>query len=41
MQRIVGGIQIEDDLLGSLLVGFEEEIDEQRLDRGRVVADTL
>ena len=34
MQRIVGGIEVEDDLFRGLLVGVEEEIDEQALDRG-------
>jgi hypothetical protein len=33
VQRIVRGIQIEDDLLRRLLVGVEEQIDEQSLDR--------
>ena len=38
MQRIVDSIEIEDDLFRRLLMGIKEEIDEQRLDRGRVVA---
>jgi len=38
MQWIVGGIEIKDDLFRRLLMGIKEEIDEQRLDRGRVVA---
>ena len=29
MQRIVGGIEVEDDLFRSLRVSFQEEIDEQ------------
>ena len=41
MQRIVGGIEIEDDLFGGLLVGVEEEIDEQAFDRRRVMADLV
>ena len=41
VQRIVGGIEIEDDLLGRLLMGIEEEIDEQCLDRGWAVADLV
>ena len=41
MQRIVGGIEVEDDLLRRLLVGVEEEIDEQAFDRRRVVADLV
>ena len=38
VQRIVGGIQIEDDLLRSLPMRLQEQVDEQRLDRRRVVA---
>jgi len=38
MQRIVGGIEIKDDLFRRLVVGIEEEIDEQAFDRRRVVA---
>jgi hypothetical protein len=38
MQRIVGGIEIKNDLFRRLLMGIKEEIDEQRLDRGRVMA---
>jgi hypothetical protein len=41
VQRVVGGIEIEDDLVRGLLVGFEEEIDEQAFDRSRVVADLV
>ena len=41
VQRIVGGIEIEDDLLGRLVMGIEEDIDEQCLDRRRVVADLV
>ena len=41
VQRIVGGIEIEDDLFGRLLVGFEEELDEQAFSRPRVVADLV
>ena len=41
VQRIVGGIEVEDDLLRCLLVGVEEEIDEQAFDRRRVVADLV
>ena len=29
VQRIVGGIQVEDDLLRRLLVGLQEQLDEQ------------
>jgi hypothetical protein len=41
MQRIVGGIEIENDLPRPLLVGFQEEIDEQAVDRCRVVTDLM
>ena len=34
MQRIVGGIQIERDLLGGGLVRLQEDVDEQLLDGG-------
>src|SRR5262249_14767490 len=39
MQRIVGGIEIEDDLARRLAVRLEEEHHEQRLDGGRLGAD--
>ena len=32
VQRIVGGVEVEDDLLRSLGMRVEEEIDEQALD---------
>ena len=35
VQRIVGGVEIEDDLRRRLAVRIEEQIDEQRLDRRR------
>ena len=41
VQRIVGGVQVEHDLLGWRLVRVEEQLDEQPLDRGRVVADLV
>ena len=41
VQRIVGGIQVEHDLLGRRRVRVEEQLDEQPLDRGRVVADLV
>ena len=41
VQRVVGGVEVENDLLGRPGVRLEEEIDEQRLDRRRVVADLL
>ena len=33
VQRVVGGVEVEDQLRGRLLVGVEEEIDEEPLDR--------
>ena len=39
VQRVVGGIEVEHDLLGPRRVRVEEQVDEQPLDRGRVVAD--
>ncbi len=39
VQRIVGGVEIEDDLLGRCRMRFQEQIDEQPLDRGFVMAD--
>ncbi len=41
MQRIVGGIEVEDDLFRSLRVSFQEEIDEQAFDRRRVVTNLV
>jgi hypothetical protein len=41
VQRIVGRIEIEGDLLGSFPVRVEEEIDEQRLDRPASTANLL
>jgi hypothetical protein len=41
VQRIVGGIEIEDDLLGPVAVCREKHIDKQRLDRGRIPGDAV
>jgi hypothetical protein len=41
MQRIVGGIEIENDLFRGLLVGVEEEVDDQTFDGRRIVAHLL
>ena len=41
VQRIVRGIQIEDDLLWRAPMCLQEKIDEQRLDRRRIVADLV
>ena len=41
VQRIVRGVEVEDDLLRGAAVRVEEQIDEQRLDRGAVVADLV
>ena len=39
VQRVVGGVQVEDQPLRGLPVGVEKEIDEEPLDRACVVAD--
>ena len=41
VQRIIGGIEVEDDLPGRRLVRLEEEVDEQALDRRAVMADLV
>lgn len=41
MQRIVRGVQIEDDLPGRPLVRLDEHVDQQPLDRRRIVADPV
>jgi hypothetical protein len=41
VERIVRGVEVEHDLLRSAFVRFEEELDEQRLDRCRAVADLV
>ena len=41
VQRIVGGVEVEHDLPGRPGVRLEEEIDKQRLDRRRLMADLL
>jgi hypothetical protein len=41
VQRIVGGIEIQNDLFGWRLVRLEEEIDEQTFDLCRVVPDLV
>ena len=41
VQRIVGRVEVEDDLSGRPIVRLEEQVDEQGLDRRRVVADLL
>ena len=38
-QRVVGGIEIEDDLLGRMVVRFHEQIDKQSRDLGAVPGD--
>ena len=39
MQRIVGGVEVENDLSGRLCVRLEEEVDEQGLDRRGFMRD--
>jgi hypothetical protein len=41
VQRVVGGVEIEDDLARRCLVRGEEEVDEQALDGGAVMADLM
>ena len=41
VQRIVGGVQVEDDLLRRPAMGIKEQVDEQPLDRVAVVADLV
>ena len=41
MQRVVGRVEVENDLSGRPCVRLEEEIDEQGFDRRRVVADLV
>ena len=41
VQRIVGGVEVEHDLLGWRRVRVEEQLDEQPLDRGPVMADLV
>ena len=39
VQRVVGGVEVENDLLGHPCMRLEEEVDEQGLDRRRVMVD--
>src|SRR6185369_12433790 len=41
VQRIVGGVEVEDDLLRGAAMCVEKQIDEQRLDAGAVVTDPV
>ena len=41
VQRVVGRVEVEDDLSGRPVVRLEEQVDEQGLDRRSVVADLL
>jgi hypothetical protein len=41
VQRVIGGIEIEDDLLRRVLVRLHEQIDKQRLDPGAVPGDPM
>ncbi len=41
VQRVVGRVEVENDLFGRLCVRLEEEVDEQGLDRRRIVADLV
>jgi len=39
VQRVVGGVEVENDLFGRPCMRLEEEVDEQGFDRRRVMAD--
>ena len=41
VQRIVGGVEIKRDLRRRLAMGLEEQINEPRLDGGRIVTDPV
>ena len=41
VQRVVGGVEIEDDLLGRVVVCLHEQIDKQSLDLGAVPGDPV
>lgn len=41
VQGIVGGVEIQRDLRRRLAMGVEEQLDEQRLDGIRIVADPV
>ena len=41
VQRVVGGIEIEDDLPWRTRVGLDKQIDQQIFDRLRVVPDLV
>jgi hypothetical protein len=41
VQRIIGRVEVENDLLGRRLVRLEEQVDEQAFDRRAVVADLM
>ena len=41
VQRIIRGVEVENDLLGRRLVRLEEQVDEQPFDRRAVMADLV
>ena len=41
VQRVVGGVEIEGDLRRRRRMGVEKQVDKQRLDRRRVIADLV
>ena len=41
VQRILGGVEIEDDLLRRFGVGLQEQTNEQLLNGGRIMADLV
>ena len=41
VQRVIGGVEIEDDLFGRAAMGLQKQIHQQRLDHRPVVADLV
>jgi len=41
VKRIVGGVEVEDDLIGRCRMRLQEQIDQQRLDRRPLMADLV
>jgi hypothetical protein len=41
VQGIIGRVEVENDLFGRRLVSLEEKLDEQALDRARIMADLV
>ena len=41
VQRVVGGVEIEDDLFGRAAMGLHEQVDQQAFDHLRIMADLV